>query len=360
MTTETTLTPVHYYGVVRFETGGWVILNNATHTPSGLASVRPIETGELEIVYTTPLVTVGTANVTMDEAYAGKVFAGNTTCTGSPAINRTESPMGQTLDPDDGPLIVDALNAQQGTTEPGMAKQLDRINRVLINAGFSYPLGAAGVEDLGGMRIGVLEDLEAAEARIALLERQRDAVLALCDQADASKNSAHWNAPSGDAIRAIYADTVPPIAGQTGEPASNKTRTGVNSPNAHRYPCAANLPNLFAHDPHQHHCNRDADLTGRTAEHRCDCGVTWIERDATFLAQLPRLAGRVLPPEGVPSAEAIVVFAQTGQLLANIDMGTIAADSLSDETTMPVTPSSANVETIRRRTPGGCEDQEMS
>lgn len=77
MTTETTLTPVHLFGVVRFEPGGWVILNNSTHTPSGLASVRAVpETGELEIVYTTPLVTVGTANITMDEAYAGKVFAG--------------------------------------------------------------------------------------------------------------------------------------------------------------------------------------------------------------------------------------------------------------------------------------------
>lgn len=70
-------THAHYYGVVRSLSTGWILIDDANHTPVGLHSPYCMpDTGELRITYTTPLVTVGTANVTMDETYAGKVFGG--------------------------------------------------------------------------------------------------------------------------------------------------------------------------------------------------------------------------------------------------------------------------------------------
>lgn len=77
--TQRTEQEVHFYGVVRHNTGtSWVLLDNATHKPSGLGAVHcePGGTGELQIDYLTPLTTVGTASVTVDEAYAGKVVVG--------------------------------------------------------------------------------------------------------------------------------------------------------------------------------------------------------------------------------------------------------------------------------------------
>lgn len=76
--TQRTEQEVHFYGVVRHEATGWVLLNNATHKPSGLGVVRcePGGSGELEIHYLTPLVTVGAVSVTPDEAYVTKIMVG--------------------------------------------------------------------------------------------------------------------------------------------------------------------------------------------------------------------------------------------------------------------------------------------
>lgn len=68
---------VHMYGIVRFETGGWVLLNNTAHIPQGLGDVTCMQdTGEVKVSFMSPLETVGTSSVTVDEAYAGKVAAG--------------------------------------------------------------------------------------------------------------------------------------------------------------------------------------------------------------------------------------------------------------------------------------------
>jgi hypothetical protein len=48
------------------------------------------------------------------------------------------------------------------------------------------------------------QKLDQAGAWIAELERQRDAVLALCDEAEGSHNSSHWHVIDIDDVRAIY------------------------------------------------------------------------------------------------------------------------------------------------------------
>lgn len=67
---------VHMFGVVRAQAGGlWTLLDNSTHTPEGLLPPQCVGT-ELYIPFVAPLSAVGTVSITMDEAYAGKVFAG--------------------------------------------------------------------------------------------------------------------------------------------------------------------------------------------------------------------------------------------------------------------------------------------
>lgn len=74
---ETQTPPTHYYGIARSLPTGWILVDDANHTPVGLHSPYCMpDTGELRISYVTPLVTVGTAGVMPDETYAGRVDMG--------------------------------------------------------------------------------------------------------------------------------------------------------------------------------------------------------------------------------------------------------------------------------------------
>lgn len=88
-----------------------------------------------------------------------------------------------------------------------LERQMEIIDRVVANCGFRREhghRGARGVAWLGERYDGAIEELQDADREIKELQQQRDAVLALCDEADASGNSSDWDSPSGDAIRAIY------------------------------------------------------------------------------------------------------------------------------------------------------------
>lgn len=70
---------------------------------------------------------------------------------------------------------------------------------------------------IGDQVIGMVDTPELAAQivdavnRVNELERQRDQVLALCDQADGSGNASNWNTVSGEAIRAVYSTTTDPM-----------------------------------------------------------------------------------------------------------------------------------------------------
>jgi hypothetical protein len=86
------MTLVHYFGVLVRTPAGWVVLDDAGHTPSGLDSVTVHTSGRLILTYPT-VSEVGTFSVTADETWCGK-YAPGASVGFSRAVITVRDPMG--------------------------------------------------------------------------------------------------------------------------------------------------------------------------------------------------------------------------------------------------------------------------